>query len=144
MDRVSDERWKKIAFRAMRESVGLSRSELAGMLGMKRKAAIKRWESPGQIDDVPSPRAWEALTALKQKQDDRIVRVLEALEGGNRPKTWRLVYWCSPEHWRAYHPGDDDVLSWKMENATNQALSAVLDFYHIRVAWTDDPYEQDG
>lgn len=69
---------EKATFRAMRESLGLSQSNLAKQIGVHVKT-IKNWEDPSVIA-LPPQKAWDEIHALSQKQGFLIRQSLKILK----------------------------------------------------------------
>jgi hypothetical protein len=130
-------------FRAIRETVGMTQGMLAEELGVNPRS-VRRWESPDYEGYQPPQDAWEALDDALDTQRRGIAAVLDKVEDvakrhGGYPDAVRLPYWTSQD---AYDEGHyvDDGGDWRMANATNRIIAALLhDEFGIRVEWTDGP-----
>jgi DNA-binding XRE family transcriptional regulator len=113
----------KANFRAAREIVGLSQSDLAGLVGVSTQA-VKRWEHP----DGPQPPtdAWELLEAWLRLHREAIDAMADVVDGARMDGHGRvaLPYYRSQAEYDAFgrDPGPFGVV-----NARARALWAILD-----------------
>lgn len=131
----------KAAFRAEREMVGMTQTQVADALGVEVRS-VKRWERP-DYPKLPPQDAWDVLDAAKADQDSLVGAALDSLDRihhdtGSYPSDYWLVYWTSQDQWDSYHVGPAK-LDWRMANANNRRLASVLMDMGIDVEWTDHP-----
>lgn len=124
----------KAAFRALRESVGLTQQALADRLGV-RVRSVKRWENLEEPYQAPD-EAWDVLWEYLKDQQSLAHVALDVVERAH-PSSYRLVYWTSQEQWRRYHVGSE--VDWRVANATNRAIAVLLEERGVEVVWVDRP-----
>lgn len=127
----------KAEFCAMRETVGLSQSDVADALGV-RVESVKRWESPKFPQTAPED-AWDVLFeafALHQKvvdfAVDKAVELASGVPGGHPVE---LPYWRTQAEYDSCHPQDPGPFA--VANANARAVAARLRDLGISVtfAW---------
>ena len=131
----------KAAFRATRETVGMTQAALARELGVEVRS-VKRWESP-EATQVPPEDAWAVLDGSLAAQRlvvayavGRVDAVAESR--GTYPKSVALPYWTSQRAYDAGHQPQDGG-DWRMANANNRLVAFALHERGIAVEWTDSP-----
>ena len=99
----------KQEFKALREQVGMSQTDLALALDVSERS-VKRWES------------------VKYKEYNA------AQEVGGYPASVKLVYWSSQAEYDEHHCVDDDG-DWRQANATARIVSYALHERGIETDW---------
>lgn len=84
----------KAGFRVLRESVGLTQSALARMVGVNVQT-VKYWENPGKPQYKPNERAWKLLYRLVEDHDDITNYMDYTSAHSDDPDPVRLVYYRS-------------------------------------------------
>lgn len=131
----------KAAFRATREMVGMTQAALAQELGVEVRS-VKRWEHP-DAPQQPPRAAWDVLDAALGDQDSIVEYTLGLMDRlresmGRYPESFWLVYWTGPEQYAAHHLPHDGG-DWRMANANNRRVAAVLMDMGVAVEWVDEP-----
>jgi hypothetical protein len=116
----------KADFEALRESLGMSQSFLAGAICVTARS-VKRWGDPNS-PQTPPEDAWECLESFRAGMDRAVLYALRRAlsseqELGEKP-TIDLTYWSSEDEWLSYH--EDDPGDWRMANATSRAIANEL------------------
>lgn len=125
---------RKSELKARREALGLSQSDLAGMLGIDTMN-VKRWERPGKTE--PRPFAFVLLSELESQRarvmDEALNAVYEIEDRtGERPGSIQLTYYHNQEQYDAM--GRDEG-PFGMANANARAVASMLEDMGIRVEW---------
>lgn len=122
----------KSAFRAVRESVGMTQAALAAELGVQVRS-IKRWES-SEAPQEPPADAWEVLQKAYRDQLEIIqfalvkARELDAELPDGAERTVALPYWPDAETY-GRHSTDSRLGvagDWRMANASVRAAAILL------------------
>lgn len=128
----------KAAFRALRETVGITQQAFADLFGVKI-LSVKRWESPTYPQQAPGA-AWEALEELEQAQLEACTQALVKViarpreaTGGAQPV--EVPYWSSAAGYEACRGSDG--ITWTEANATARRLAAILVDRGLSVEWVD-------
>ena len=108
-----------------REQLGISRDDLAALVGVSRPRTIRMWEE--RDEPVPAD-VWAMVDALLARQDADVDDALDAIGDAGDV---RLGYWTSQEDYEA-HGGRTD---WHMANATARRIAAVLEGMCVDVEW---------
>ena len=116
---------------ARREMLGISRDQLAHIVGVTRPRTVKLWEE--REEAVPAD-VWEAVDALLDKQDRAVGTALRIVDEYDDVETVTLPYWRDQAEYDEYHHVDDGG-TYTMANATNRRLAAALDAIGIYVEW---------
>lgn len=124
----------KAEFRMLREQLGLSQSDLAGLLGID-VANIKRWEKPGEAH--PKPFAWELLDELADTQRATVEEAVNAVadlqeQHGSLPESVQLTYWRNQSEYDAM--GRDEG-AFGMANANSRLVAWELSRLGVAVEW---------
>lgn len=87
----------KAAFKALRETVGLSQQNLADELGVVVRS-VKRWESPAAEGYRAPDDAWDVLERAREVQRQQVAYALEVVRGqaaalGQAPDAVALTYY---------------------------------------------------
>ena len=69
----------KAGFRVLRESVGLTQSALARMVGVNGQT-VKYWENPGKPQYKPNERAWDLVVRFLRQQAYTVKYFMENLD----------------------------------------------------------------
>ena len=69
----------KAGFRASREAVGISQSDLARMMGVADRS-VRRWESP-DFGKLPPDEAWEIVGRALDAQAEAVAHAVGIVEG---------------------------------------------------------------
>lgn len=96
----------KADFRALRESIGLSQTDLGRMLGVKT-LTVQRWEKEGPDGYLIPDEAWDVLDERAevhgQMVDHMVERCVTAFEAhGDYPKVVTITYYRSQEDYEAF------------------------------------------
>lgn len=129
----------KADFRALRETVGLSKRDVADALGVDVRS-VKRWEAPD--GNQPVADAW----ALLMRYHDLHARAVETAVGqvekmvaevGRAPQAVRVTYWRSQGE---YDDHGRDPGPFGVANANARAVAEALRPYGVDVefAYWDD------
>ena len=121
----------KAGFKALRETVGYTISELAEVLQVNERTA-RRWE--GMTDTKyygAPPGVWEWLEEARARQIDRendALAVYYALiDEGERPDAVELPYYQSQSHYETTRREDgDEEERYTVANATNRHIAERL------------------
>lgn len=112
------------SFRALRETVGYTRAELARVLLVDERT-VRRWESPTNPTDAP-PGVWLWLEDARTRQLERIgIAYGIVLDCDPAPAYVELPYYVSQEHYeqtRRDEPAVPEEDCYTMANATNREL----------------------
>lgn len=132
----------KPEFRAIREMVGMTQAALADELGVEVRS-VKRWESPTAAQQPPQD-AWDVLDAALERQREVVGFALDKVhdvmdETGGAPQAVVLPYWANADE---YAVASTDAAmgvagDWRMANANERALAAILWSEGIDVAWSN-------
>ena len=114
----------KIQFKALRECVGLSQSELARLMSANTKT-IRRWEGTTYPEYRPSEDAWQLLFGMYKTQQKAIKTTTEIIKehiniAGKNPKSITLCYWRNQED---YDQFGRDKGSYLAANANSRAVA---------------------
>lgn len=116
-------------FRAMRETLGLTRQDVADAMGVSLRS-VKRWEDPAE-ENPPSQAAWEWLHDLDEMRMKMIQQALYAVEQSGAG-TVRLTYYRTQEQydtiWRGRGP-------YAAANARARAIAERLRDEGVEVEW---------
>lgn len=128
----------KQEFKALREQVGMSQTDLALALDVSERS-VKRWESIKYKEYNAPQDAWDILDdALKLQRQVISVALGQideaAQEVGGYPASVKLVYWSSQAEYDEYHCVDDDG-DWRQANATARIVSYALHERGIKTDW---------
>lgn len=130
----------KAAFRATRETVGMTQHALARELGVEVRS-VKRWESAAYPGYGAPQDAWDvldaALAAQRRAVSFALGKVDEVAQGrGTYPGHVALPYWASQRAYDAGHvPADGG--DWRMANANSRLVAFALHERGIPVEWAD-------
>lgn len=124
---VATMRRTKAHFKALRERVGLSQSDIAIALGVNIKT-VKRWEQPQFPYSAPSD-AWNYLDSVLAIQEQQVQYSLDAIaeqveEFGREPKTVTITYYRDQAMYDEYGR-DSGPYGWA--NAIARATAVELD-----------------
>lgn len=114
----------KIQFKALRECVGLSQSDLARLMDVNVRS-VRRWESASYDSyHAPAP-AWELLQNLLQRQKEAALSAAEVIEEqkqnfGKSPKVVNISYWRNQED---YDKCGRDKGSYLIANTNSRAAA---------------------
>lgn len=131
----------KAEFAALRETVGISMSELARELGSNKRTVL-RWESPEET--VTPPRAaWELLDAYMETQRQMVDHCREtcmsvAEEEGDMPEAVAITYYRSQEQFDRF---GRDSGPYTVANANARAVATELRHYGYKVEFR---YPEEG
>lgn len=128
----------KQEFKALREQVGMSQTDLALALDVSERS-VKRWESIKYKEYNAPQDAWDilddALRLQRQVVSAALGQVEEvAQEVGSYPASVKLVYWSSQAEYDEHHCVDDDG-DWRQANATARIVSYALHERGIETDW---------
>lgn len=133
----------KAEFRALRELTGVTQAQLAKLLHVEVRS-VKRWESEAAPQNAPED-AWAVLDGAMARQRLAVETALDRIdaiedESGVPPESVMLPYWSSAEEYAEYSTDaalgvETDSDSWRMANASNRALAAVLMAEGVPVVW---------
>ena len=128
----------KQEFKALREQVGMSQTDLALALDVSERS-VKRWESIKYKDYNAPKDAWDILDDALQLQRQVVSAALgqieeAAQEVGSYPASVKLVYWSSQAEYDEHHCVDDDG-DWRQANATAHIVSYALHERGIETDW---------
>lgn len=123
----------KIQFKALRECVGLSQSELARLMSANTKT-IRRWEGTTYPEYRPSEDAWQLLLDMYQTQQQAIKTTTEIIQeqienaGGKKPKSITLRYWRNQEDYDKFgrEKGSYLVINANSRAAANYIIASGL------------------
>ena len=109
----------KADFKALRETVGMSRATLADRL------------------DV-SQDAWDVLDEARKRQLEIVTYAVHKIKGieremGGTPEQVDLTYWHNEEEYIAAHP--DEGVDWQMANANSRLVAHELERMKYRVSF---------
>ena len=116
-------------FRAMRETLGLTRQDVADAMGVSLRS-VKRWEDPAE-ENPPSEDAWEWLYDLDEKRFEAVRQALCAVEQSGAG-TVQLTYYRTQSQYDAVgrDPGPYGVA-----NANARAIAERLRDEGVEVEW---------
>lgn len=128
----------KQEFKALREQVGMSQTDLALALEVSERS-VKRWESIKYPNYNAPQDAWNILDDALKLQRQVIAAALgqideAAQEVGGYPASVKLVYWSTQAEYDEYHCVDDDG-DWRQANATARIVSYALHERGIETDW---------
>lgn len=128
----------KQEFKALREQVGMSQTDLALLLDVSERS-VKRWESVKYKEYNAPQDAWDiledALKLQRQVVSAALGQVEEAAqEVGGYPESVKLVYWSTQAEYDEYHCVDDNG-DWRQANATARVVSYALSERGIATDW---------
>lgn len=128
----------KQEFKALREQVGMSQTDLALALDVSERS-VKRWESVKYTEYNAPQDAWDilddALKLQRQVVSAALGQIEEAAqEVGGYPESVKLVYWSSQAEYDKHHCVDDDG-DWRQANATARIVSYALHERGIETDW---------
>lgn len=108
-------------FRFLRETVGMTREELAAILDVEPRA-VKRWEThnDGGWYQIPQD-AWDVLDDEREEQAVRVNAILDGLEASGEPVMLR--YWLTVRD----HDRLGGELPWRIENADTRLVAMELE-----------------
>lgn len=141
-ERVEHEQRTKADFAALRETVGLTQSNLADELGVNPRS-VRRWEQPAQEGYEPPAEAWEVLDRYadlrRQMVDHARETVMQAGEWmGGQPGQVVLTYYRSQEQ---YDDLGRDEGWYGVANANARAVASELAHYGVTVCFR---YPEEG
>lgn len=128
--------YSKADFKARRETLGLSQSDVADVVGVT-KTSVKRWERP----DFPEPPedVWEWLELCEQAQKDTVEQAVSAAIACSidKNKAVQITYYRSQEQYDAL---GRDAGPFGMANANARMVASRLTSLGIDVdfAYPDD------
>lgn len=134
LEREEPEVRTKADFAALRETVGLTQSNLANDLGVQARS-VRRWEQPGQEGYEPPAEAWDMLDSYADLQWQMVDHCRETVmqmseEAGHKPDPVVLTYWRSQEQYDELGRGK----GWYgVANASARAVAAELGRHGFRV-----------
>lgn len=116
-------------FRAMRETLGLTRQDVADHVGVSLRS-VKRWEDPAE-ENPPSEDAWELLYDTDDKRFETVLQALYAVRQSGA-KAVQLTYYRTQEQYDALgrDPGPYGVA-----NANARAIAERLRDEGVEVEW---------
>lgn len=128
----------KQEFKALREQVGMSQTDLALALGVSERS-VKRWESIKYKEYNAPQDAWDILDDALKLQRQVVAAALgqideAAQEVGGYPASVKLVYWSTQAEYDEHHCVDDDG-DWRQANATARIVSYALHERGIETDW---------
>lgn len=128
----------KQEFKALREQVGMSQTDLALALEVSERS-VKRWESIKYKEYNAPQDAWDILDELLQLQREEVATALGQVEEaaqsvGDYPESVKLVYWTSQDEYDKHHCIDDGG-DWRQANATARVVSYALSERGIATDW---------
>lgn len=128
----------KQEFKALREQVGMSQTDLALALEVSERS-VKRWESIKYKEYNAPQDAWDILDELLQLQREEVATALGQVEEaaqsvGDYPESVKLVYWTSQDEYDKLHCIDDGG-DWRQANATARVVSYALSERGIATDW---------
>ena len=132
----------KAAFRAIRESVGMTQQTLADELGVEVRS-VKRWER--EYDNgwyQPPQDAWDVLRAAQERQRQAVETALGKVDEidaavGRPPVSVALLYWLSEDDYLAFSTDAAHGVAgdWRMANANARAVAVALNVIGVDVEW---------
>lgn len=126
----------KAAFRAIRETVGMTQQAFADELGVK-VLSVKRWESPDKPQQAPAD-AWFVLNDALRIQRQVVASAVAKAEESEREVGGRLAvtlpYWTSQEDYDLCN-GPYDGGDWRMANANMRMVAFALHERGFTVKW---------
>lgn len=114
-------------FRALRESLGLSLSDVADAMGV-RERSVRRWEACG--DNYPPDDAWEWLDGMQRRFDEGVDASLDAAEESGA-KRMSITYYRSQEEYDAF---GRDAEPYGFVNAISREVALTLEANGVEVA----------
>lgn len=134
VEREEPEVRTKADFAALRETVGLTQSNLADDLGVQARS-VRRWEQPGQEGYEPPADAWDMLDFYADLQRQMVDHARETVmrtgeEAGHQPDRVVLTYWRSQEQ---YDELGRDEGWYGVANANARAVAAELGRHGFKV-----------
>lgn len=117
-------------FRAMRETLGLTRQDVADYAGVSLRS-VKRWEDPAE-ENPPSEDAWELLYDTDDKRFEAVRQALYAVRQSGA-KAVQLTYYRTQEQYDAL--GRDEG-PYGVANANARAIAERLRDEGVEVEWT--------
>lgn len=117
-------------FRAMRETLGLTRQDVADYAGVSLRS-VKRWEDPAE-ENPPSEDAWELLYDTDDKRFETVRQALYAVRQSGA-KAVQLTYYRTQEQYDAL--GRDEG-PYGVANANARAIAERLRDEGVEVEWT--------
>lgn len=135
----------KADFRARRESLGLTRKNMARLLHVQ-PISVYRWENPKEPNQAPLD-AWQLLDKYKDAQETTIKKVTQrvyhqALEAGDKPaQPVKITYYRGQTEYEQEH----DSGYYMVANANARACAVALEAagIKIRYQYPDDPTNND-
>ena len=130
-------------FRAMRETLGLTRQDVADHVGVSLRS-VKRWEDPNE-GNLPSEDAWDLLYDADKKRTETVLQALYAVRQSGA-KTVQLTYYRTQEQYDALERDDGP---YGVANANARAIAERLRDEGVEVEWaypdeTENIYHQGG
>ena len=128
----------KQEFKALREQVGMSQTDLALALDVSERS-VKRWESVKYKEYNAPQDAWDILDELLQLQREEVATAIGQVEEaaqtvGKYPESVKIVYWmCQGEYDKYHYMGDGG--DWRQANATARVVSYALSERGIETDW---------
>lgn len=125
----------KADFRALRESLGLTRNNMARLLSV-RPISVYRWENPREPNQAPAD-AWNLLDKYKDAQDTTVKQIVQrayhqALETGDKPaQPVKLTYYRGQAEYEQEH----DSGYYMVANATTRACATALEAAGIKIRY---------
>ena len=128
----------KQEFKALREQVGMSQTDLALALDVSERS-VKRWESVKYKEYNAPQDAWDILDDALKLQRQVVAAALGQVEEaaqtvGDYPESVKLVYWTSQDEYDKLHCIDDGG-DWRQANATARVVSYALSERGIATDW---------
>jgi len=123
----------KAGFRALRETVGLSQTDIAKHFGVQTRS-VRRWESTKTPWEPPED-VWEWLEDISELQAELVTTALSTAEG---KEAVQLTYWRDQAQYDALgrEPG-----SYTVANANTRLVAWMLSSLGVEVSFVypDDP-----
>lgn len=116
-------------FRAMRETLGLTRQDVADHVGVSLRS-VKRWEDPAE-ENPPSEDAWELLYDTDDKRFETVRQALYAVRQSGA-KAVQLTYYRTQEQYDALGRDPDP---YGVANANARAIAERLRDEGVEVEW---------
>ena len=128
----------KAAFRAMRETIGITQQGLADLVGVKI-LSVKRWESPKYPQQSPDA-VWDLLHELESEQihtcHNALAVASKRLQNSTEDRECiEVPYWSSAADYESSRGSEE--LTWTEANANSRRLAVLLEDRGVSVQWVD-------